>query len=207
MKRRQALQRVALMMGTAVSAPTMLAIVQGCKNTSDSGNPNFAFNPTQQSLLDELTEIIIPKTNTVGAKDVGCGEFIQTMLRDCYSSEQQKSFVKGLEKVISLAMEKGIDMTGGINDEKIELMKTMQGLANEEKEKQEAKQIDVESGLEKEKAGKQPVVPFFNLLRELTVFGYFTSEQGAKQNLEYVPIPGKFEGCISISPDQKAYAL
>ena len=49
--------------------------------------------------------------------------------------------------------------------------------------------------------------PFWRLLKELTLFGYFTSEQGATQALEYVPIPGRYDACIPLKPGQKAYAL
>ena len=49
--------------------------------------------------------------------------------------------------------------------------------------------------------------PFFQRMKELTVTGYFTSEIGATKALEYLPIPGKFEGCIPLKPNQKAWAL
>ena len=49
--------------------------------------------------------------------------------------------------------------------------------------------------------------PFFQRMKELTVTGYFTSEIGATKALEYLPIPGKFQGCIPLKPNQKAWAL
>jgi hypothetical protein len=45
------------------------------------------------------------------------------------------------------------------------------------------------------------------MMKGLTVTGYFTSEIGATQALEYLPIPGKFEACIPLKPGQKAWAL
>jgi hypothetical protein len=48
---------------------------------------------------------------------------------------------------------------------------------------------------------------FFLMMKGLTVTGYFTSEIGATQALEYLPIPGKFEACIPLKPGQKAWAL
>ncbi|HAK76772.1 MAG TPA: twin-arginine translocation pathway signal, partial [Runella sp.] len=44
-------------------------------------------------------------------------------------------------------------------------------------------------------------------MKELTVTGYFTSEIGATKALEYLPIPGRFEGCVPLKPGQKAWAL
>ena len=48
--------------------------------------------------------------------------------------------------------------------------------------------------------------PFFRLMKQLTVAGYFTSEIGATKALEYVPIPGRFEGDVLMQPGQKAWA-
>jgi hypothetical protein len=50
---------------------------------------------------------------------------------------------------------------------------------------------------------KQPIV--INMLRDLTVLGYFTSEIGATQALRYVETPGKFEPCIDYKKGDRAY--
>jgi hypothetical protein len=87
-------------------------------------------------------------------------------------------------------------------------MKTLKDMASKEKEAEKAKMVDPETGLEKQDAKMQkPLVPFFDLLRELTVFGYFSSETGAKSNLDYVSVPGRYDACIKITPETKAYAL
>ena len=59
----------------------------------------------------------------------------------------------------------------------------------------------------KNNKGKKAPVPFFFMIKELTTTGYFTSEIGATQALEYLPIPGKFDGCMPLSPNQKTWAL
>ena len=43
---------------------------------------------------------------------------------------------------------------------------------------------------------KRNQVHFFTMLNQLTVWGFFSSEPGATQALRYVPIPGRYEGCI-----------
>ena len=48
---------------------------------------------------------------------------------------------------------------------------------------------------------------FFRQMKDLTITGYFTSEIGATQALAYDPIPGKFNGCVPLEKDQKAWAL
>jgi hypothetical protein len=48
---------------------------------------------------------------------------------------------------------------------------------------------------------------FFQLIRELTMLGYFTSEIGASKALVYVPVPGRYEGTTTLKPGQKAWAM
>ena len=67
----------------------------------------------------------------------------------------------------------------------------------------EEKKKYTEAGKEYTEAG----VPFFRLIKELTLLGYFTSEQGATQALEYVAVPGRYDGCVDLKPGQKAWAM
>ncbi len=214
MNRREALQNVTLLIGGAVSLTTASVILNGCKPSNEgkevagaAGKP-FSLSADHSKILDELTEIIIPKTDTPGAIEAGVGPFIALLLADCYTKEQQDHFVKGFDLVGQEAKKLGGDLFSLDAAKKIDLMKSLKELAKAEREEAKAKQVDPESGIEKQDAkAKKVPVPFFDLLRELTVFGYFSSEIGAKSNLNYVSVPGRYDACITITPDTKAYAL
>jgi hypothetical protein len=202
------------MLGGAVSMPTMVAILEGCKSGGSTGSgADFELNADLKTLLAELAEVIIPKTDTPGAKEAGVGPFIEMMLKDCYSEVQQKHFMDGLSKVEEESKKLGGSFVSLAAEKKIQLMTIMRDAAKTESENQvkKAKQVDTESGLTKEDQKKKDEVevpvPFFNLLKELTTFGYFTSEPGATLALNHVPIPGKYEGCIKITPETKAYSM
>ncbi|MEN9349871.1 MAG: hypothetical protein RL372_849, partial [Bacteroidota bacterium] len=47
---------------------------------------------------------------------------------------------------------------------------------------------------------------YFTMIKQLTLWGYFSSEIGATQALRYVAIPGKYEGCIPYKKGDKAWA-
>lgn len=47
---------------------------------------------------------------------------------------------------------------------------------------------------------------YFAMMKQLTLWGYFTSEPGATKALRYVPVPGRFEGCIPYKKGDKAWA-
>jgi hypothetical protein len=214
LNRRDAMQRVAFLVGGALSAPTMIAMLEGCKsNTASEAATSFAFSTDYKSLVSEIAEIIIPKTTTPGAKDAGVGPFIEMMLKDCYTPAQQEHFVKGLDALEeeSKKVNGGKKFLESTPEQQTALLKSFEAMAKEESKKNEAakKIIDAETGLAKDTKGKTeaPPTPFFRLMKELTLLGYFTSEVGCKEALTYVQVPGKYEGCVKMTPGQKAWAL
>jgi hypothetical protein len=47
---------------------------------------------------------------------------------------------------------------------------------------------------------------YFQQLKQLAIFGYFTSQEGRTKALRYVPVPGKYEGVIEYKKGEKAFA-
>ncbi len=43
------------------------------------------------------------------------------------------------------------------------------------------------------------------MMKELTLWGYFTSEPGANKALRYIAVPGKYQGCIDYKKGDKAH--
>ncbi|MCP9763948.1 gluconate 2-dehydrogenase subunit 3 family protein [Lacihabitans soyangensis] len=179
MNRREVIRNVALMLGGTFSAPTIMAMDKWETFTSPNNNDSsFSLTETQQKILAEIAEMIIPKTDTPGAKDVGVPAFIVMMLNDCYREPEHQSFLDGLasmEKVKFLSLKA---------DERTGVLKLLE---------QETKKIT------------SKVTPFWRLMKELTLLGYFTSEAGLKASFEYVQIPGKLE-LIKLKPNQKSFA-
>ncbi|TAF97487.1 MAG: gluconate 2-dehydrogenase subunit 3 family protein [Cytophagia bacterium] len=208
MNRREALSRVALLMGGTLSAPTLMAF--GNNPATLNTSADFVLNDAQRALVSEIADIIIPRTSTPGAKDAKVGPFIELMLKDCYRAQEQQNFVEGLADADARAMKvhnkKFLETTPAeqtalltqIEKDTMELMKN----AN-------VKQVKVGDNVDKEvvEGKKLKGTPFWRLMKELTLFGYFTSEEGATKALNYVPIPGKYEGCIPYKKGDKAYAL
>jgi Gluconate 2-dehydrogenase subunit 3 len=137
-------------------------------------------SPGQMKLLAEAADTIIPDTDTPGAKAAGAEQFILRVMRDCYVREEQAKFFEGLAKLDAASRSAhGRGFTDLDAAQRRELMK---------------------------KTSKGDTA-FFLQLRELTIAGYFTSEIGATKALEYLPIPGRFEGDVAMKPGQKAWAL
>jgi hypothetical protein len=209
MNRRDALSRVALLMGGTLSAPTLLAFGEGT-NTHQAAGADFGLNGTQRALVAEIAEHIIPKTTTPGAKEAGVGAFIELMLKDCYKAQEQQNFLEGLADVDAKAMKtyskKFLETTSA---EQVIILKAVEKETIELMKSANVQQVKVGDNVDKEviSSKKMKGTPFWRLMKELTLFGYFTSEQGATKALDYVPIPGRYDGCIPLKPGQKAYAL
>jgi hypothetical protein len=182
MNRRDAIKKAALLLGGAFSAPTLMAMSRWEQNTIGAGGLDFSLTDMQRKIVAEVAEMIIPKTTTSGAKDAGVPAFIEMMVKDCYLKPEHLSFVEGLA---TLEQDKFLDMDAATRTARL-------------------KKLEAETK-EKMKGGASKGLPFWRLVKELTLLGYFTSEVGIRDSYEYVQIPSKFE-LIKLKPNQKAYA-
>lgn len=144
--------------------------------------------------------MIIPRTSTPGAKDVGVPAFIAMMLQDCYKTPEHKSFVEGLN---NLERKEFLSMNA---EQKTALLKQVEADSVEEMKAYQVQQTKMGDNEDREQMAAQAKgLPYWRLMKELTMLGYFTSEEGMKSSFEYVPIPGKLE-MIKMKPNQKSFA-
>jgi hypothetical protein len=55
------------------------------------------------------------------------------------------------------------------------------------------------AALAEAKENKEAKRPFILMAKELTLLGFFTSEPGATQVLQYIAVPGSYKGCIPLA--------
>jgi Gluconate 2-dehydrogenase subunit 3 len=201
MNRRDAIKQAAILLGGTLSAPTLMAMSRFEQKTS-LYTEGVLFNLTelQRKIVAEVAEMIIPKTDTVGAKDVGVPAFIELMLKDCYAQPEHLSFMEG---VMALEESKFLDMDASMRTEKLKKVEAETKAMMKAREVKQTKMGDNDDKEEMKAAPKG--IPFWRLMKELTLLGYFTSEKGIKASFEYVQIPSKLE-VIKLKPNQKAYA-
>ncbi len=179
MDRREAIKRTAWIMGGAVSAPALLGILKGC-----TAKPTLNWKPVfltaeQGVLVSEVAEIIIPKTDTPGAKEVGVPGFIDQMVNECFTKEDQDKFLSGLKAFDDEAKKEHGDIFTDLDaEQQVAYVKKVHDAAV---------------------SAKSDDRPFILTLKELTMLGFFTSEVGATQVLQYNPVPGSYNGCVPLS--------
>lgn len=201
MNRRTAITHVATLLGGAFSVPTLLAMKRlEDRVPPESFSAGFTLTQNQKLIVAEVAEMIIPKTTTPGAKDVGVPAFIVMMLQDCYKTPEHKSFVEGLNK---LEQKQFLTLNSA---QKTALLEQVEMDSVEEMKAYQVQQTKMGDNEDREQMASQAKgLPYWRLMKELTLLGYFTSEEGVKSSFEYVPIPGKLE-MIQMKPHQKSFA-
>ncbi|WP_207434252.1 gluconate 2-dehydrogenase subunit 3 family protein [Sabulibacter ruber] len=187
MNRREAVAAIGLMLGgTLIGAEFLVSC------TSSSAKVNKLFDQDQVAFLDEVGETILPTTSTPGAKAAKIGNFMATMVQDCYNAEDQKVFLNGI-KQLDEACEKKYDK---------KFMKAMP-------QERTALLTQLDAEQKKHQLNKKEEEPnhYFRMMKELTLLGYFTSEVGATQALRYLPVPGRYDGCMPYKKGDKAWAI
>jgi gluconate 2-dehydrogenase gamma chain len=199
MNRREAIQKATLALGFAISAPALTGILQGCKPTPSLDYKPVFFTEDQARLVSDLSEIILPKTDTPGAKEVGVPSFIDQMLKEVYSKEDQEGFITSLtafdEDAYKTYGDHFIDCSP---EQQKEFVKKLHDAAY-------ASKVEGASGSFWD-AAKKNERPFILKVKELTLLGFFTSEAGASQVLQYNQVPGPYKGCVPLTEVGKAWA-
>ena len=190
MKRKTFINRIALGSGSLVLVPS-ISLLQGCEYKP---TVRTALTDADIPLLDELAETILPATtSSPGAKAAQVGNYIKLMYDDCIKADDRAIFLAGINELDNRSAKvfSGSFLEADAS-QKLQLLETVQAEATAHNLKQE----DVE----------EPVRHYFDVLKNLTTSGYFTSEIGMTEAREYLPVPGKFEACIPYERGNKVWA-
>jgi gluconate 2-dehydrogenase gamma chain len=139
-------------------------------------------DPHQREVVATLTEILIPTTDTPGARTAGVPEFIDLLLAEWAPDDERARFLKGIDDVDARARAAfGTDFLGATEAQRATIVGQLDGELQALREKQ--------ANLQEH---------FFQRVKFLTVFGYCSSEVGATQVLHYEVIPGSFDPCVEL---------
>lgn len=225
--RREALGRIGLLVGGALSASTVSALLGGCRAEPEAAGYAFrALGADQQELIGVLVDLIIPDTDTPGARAAGVPAFIDKMLADWMGDAERTRFLAGLADVDARAQrEHGarfVDLDPAQQTAILEALDREafppyeEPPAEEEADEAAAASTQggtaaMEEGAEQEAGqveppAEEPPPPFFGTLKELTVAGYYTSEVGATQELHWNPTPGEYRPDVPFTEVGRTWA-
>ncbi|MGY8563870.1 gluconate 2-dehydrogenase subunit 3 family protein [Paracidovorax citrulli] len=188
MERRDLLKMIVAATGAAMIGLPVLGQAQAptaaAKNT---------FSAADVGTLDEIAETILPKTRTAGAKDAATGAFMAQFVTDCYTNQQQATFRAGLADIDQRAGGRFVSLTP---QARTRLLQTLDA---------EARKRAVEVGDTGTADGTRAMPHYFTMIKQLAIFGFFTSKVGATEVLQYVAVPGRYDGDLAYVPGTPAW--
>jgi hypothetical protein len=191
MNRREALQRAAWLMGGALSAPLTLDVLDACAAAAPDWKPGV-LSRQQADLVDAVADIMIPRTATPGAKDVGVTELIDTLLKEVYTAQDRERYLSGLtefDKAAHTAYGKSFLALDAKRQSTL-VHKFHDEAAAAERRIKKANDDDDDKSVQR---------PFILMTKEITMVGFFCSFPGATQVLQYDAIPGAWHACLPLS--------
>ena len=189
MDRREYIKNTALALGLGISGTSLSSIFMSCsKEVNLTWKPLF-LSPLQASLIEEITETILPKTKTPGAKELGVPQFIDKVVGKTMKKDNQKAFVENLDnfdKSCQQQYAKGfLELDASQKNEFL--------LALDKASPPSAMSvwgINLEPNL--------PNATFYKQLKALTLTGYYTSKEVGEHILGYDAVPGEFIPCVPV---------
>ncbi len=186
MKRREVIRLVSLATGAAISAPLMSSLVTGCKKVEKIPDLDYTlqfFNQNEFSLIRTVIDIILPKTDSPSATDVGVHKTIDTMVGNVYRPHEKENYTKRISLLLKY-------LDGFLKLSNKKQIETIQQLSISNKSENKA------------------VKDAFLELKQQTIAYYLLTEEIATKFLNYLPVPGKYEPCITLEETGgKAWAI
>ncbi len=173
MDRRIALKNLGLMFGVSLIPGLKAAIESDFDPINLSGADLFTIQ--QRADIEAISEIIIPQTDTPGAREANVLNYIEGMFQEWFSADEVKSFLISLSSFQSQCRashsKNFCELDNKIQFNYIESMH--KDVKNEKYEE---------------------FAIFFEEIRQLTITGYYTSKVGMTIERSYLPTPGHYDG-------------
>ena len=208
MDRRVALKNLTMSIGYAVAAPTLLQILNACSSDVDSGWTPVFLSSEEKHIVSHLIDVIIPKTNTVGALDVNVPQFLDIMYDEIERESSQKLFKSGAKVFASLFTEKyGVQAIDAEKPAIYELLEVYFNLTEKEEQTIFSEQRKSIHKVSRADMDRYSLYKFLISVRYYALFGYYTSEKVGEEVLNYDPIPGHYEGCVPLDEIGNVWSL
>jgi len=188
MDRREVLRLLATGSLLQLAPTNLFAVLREARTLIQSQTSPRTLNAHQFATVKGMAEMIIPRTDTPGASDVGAAEFIDLILTEWYDEAERTRFLSGLAEVDSRSQtlfEK--DFVDCSSLQKSDIL-TALGETMVEQAGEHTRPL-------RRRGASAPAANFYPMLRQLTLTAYYTSEAGATGELHFEMIPGSYQGC------------
>jgi hypothetical protein len=163
----------------ALHPDRLFALARDVHRRAGTAQRPAAFDEHQRATVDSLAELIMPATDTPGARAAGVPAFIDVIVGEWYHDDERASFMRGLADLDARCRtESGKTFVELTPDQQTTLLTT----------------LDSESRA----APRDAPWSFFSRIKDLTLSGYYTSEIGLRQELGETFMPGRYDGAAPV---------
>lgn len=159
--------------------------------TGGEPQPLAVLSEHQAHTLDAIAERILPTTDTPGAGDAEIPAFVDRLLGDWLPEPARDHLLAELDRFDARARERHPEAAGFVD---------LEGPAQDEllTAAQDAALAERDGRAFSRNPNRLHEQPFFDLVKWLTLFGYYTSEAGMKSELGYRIVPGRWDPCVDL---------
>lgn len=194
MDRREALRLLATGTALQLAPRNLLATLLEARRLVETQAAPRTLSPHQEATTRVMAELILPRTETPGATDVGATEFIDLMLTEWYDEQDRTRFLNGLAEVdLRTKTLFGKTFADGSPDQKAEILAWL------------GQKMTAEAETAPRQRGSSSLVlstNFYFMFRRLSLTAYYTSEAGATTALHFQMIPDSHAECAE-APSEK----
>lgn len=181
MDRRKALKHIGLLSGGMVLLPSCDLSKENVSRVMNK----LKVTESQEALLAELVDTIIPESEIPGAKSLKVADFVWVMVDDCLDERIQESFLSGLDQFKSRFREiNGTGFDNASQDDRAMGLKTL---------------LNQPSSTDPD----DPVAAMIEIAKSFTILGFNKSEYIMTEVMPYTLIPGKNPECRNLDPNEK----
>ncbi|MBB6520366.1 gluconate 2-dehydrogenase subunit 3 family protein [Pseudoteredinibacter isoporae] len=160
--------------------------------------PANLFQIQERTDLAAMVEAVIPRTDTPGAVDAGVPNFVEHMVQHWLSDAERALFLKGFRALQVASREKhSREFSQLTMDQQLDFLEAL------EDEASGSPWYDFANVQRQYVEG----APFICQLKELTIFGFYSSEVGATQVLRHDPMPMQFDGEFVLNEDDSTWSM
>jgi hypothetical protein len=193
MDRREALRLLAMGAALQLAPGNLFASLREARALLGTQAAPRTFDPHQYATVTAIAELILPRTDTPGATDVGVGEFIDLIVTEWYNPKERTRFFNGVADVD--ARTRALFGKNFVESSPGQQADVLKALGQQMADEADALQDDTR---QYRGSRPHPNQNFYYMVRGLTLIGYYTSEVAATRELDFQIIPGHYDGCIDV---------
>jgi hypothetical protein len=199
MQRREVLKLLAASAAVSGLSPSMVSIARAAQAQVGSGYKLRTLSSQQNAMVITMTDLIIPETDTPGAKGALVNEFIDVILTEWAHDDERKAFLDGLAGVDQQSTE----LFGkAFHDASVEQQITLLRALDDKSIAAHGAARARHGNTIPENRDKQLQGNFWDVFKGITIHGYYTSQIGFTQEEHLEIIPGAYRGCVPYTPNK-----